>query len=329
MNHKNPQITLREAEGQRDTETFWAQLHAYHKRDIFPDPEHEDLEYFLGAEYRAQIQAIHDRTENRCRYLFFCRDGSDIGFAMPVIANTEDGKCFILEFCVYPEYRGNGAGKQCAKALLDWAKEHGAAYAELNCGNNDRRLRFWQGVGFLCNGTDEWGEPLMLLPPEQELPYHVEILTDAKDWQLLKLENGFLTEIGEAVMTEEKQAQLQQAVQDGKITFFMAKRGYRAVGMCSVVKCYSTFSCADIGVFDDFYVEPVFRKRGIARMLAKAAQSWSKEHGLASLTVCCAPCDGGMYQAIGFDTPLGRTYVKINESSNETGDGHHVESSGL
>jgi hypothetical protein len=33
-------------------------------------------------------------------------------------------------------------------------------------------------------------------------------------------------------------------------------RGCRAVGMCSVAPVFSTFSCADVGIFEDFYVEP-------------------------------------------------------------------------
>ena len=43
------------------------------------------------------MQKIHDRPQDRCYYLFFQRDGQDIGFAMPVIFTTEDGKCFIME----------------------------------------------------------------------------------------------------------------------------------------------------------------------------------------------------------------------------------------
>ena len=61
---------------------------------------------------------------------------------------------------------------------------------------------------------------------------------DVEDWQLKKLENGFLKEIGEAPSTEEKQERLAQAIRDGKITFFAARRGYRAVGMCSVSRCF-------------------------------------------------------------------------------------------
>ena len=227
------QITIREAITDNDVALFWEQLHTYYKRDMFPDPNAEERDYFLGDEYRSTMQQIHDRTQDRCYYLFFQRNGQDIGFVLPVIYTFEDGKCFIMEFCVYPEYRGNGTGKECAKVLLNWAEENGALYAELNYGGNDRRLRFWKSVGFIENGVDEWGEPLMILPPTDEVPFTVEVLVDPTDWQLLKLENGFKKDIGEESLTEDKQKQLQQAVKDGKITFFVAKRGYRAVGMAS------------------------------------------------------------------------------------------------
>ena len=305
------QITIREAFTENDVAVFWGQLHTYHKRDIFPDPDSEDLEYFLDLEYYDHMMKIHSRPQDRCYFLFFHRNGRDIGLAMPVILTSEDGKCFIMEYCVYPEFRGNGTGKECARVLLDWAKEHGALYAELNHGSNERRRHFWETVGFIENGADEWGEPLMILPPAENVPITVEVLADPKDWQLKKLENGFLKEIGESPATEEKQEQLTQAILDGKITFFVAKRGYRAVGMCSVAKCFSTFACTDTGVFDDFYIEPVFRKKGIARKLVLAAQDWCKENGLASLTVCCAPCDEGMYQTLGFDPRLGATFAHI------------------
>ena len=170
---------------------------------------------------------------------------------------------------------------------------------------------FWESVGFIENGADEWGDPLMLLPPEENIPITVEPLADPEDLRLKKLENSFLKEIGEAPSTEEKQEQLAQAIRDGKITFFVAKRGYRAVGMCSISRCFSTFACTDVGMFDDFYIEPAFRKKGVARKLAQAAQEWSKENALASLIVTCAPCDEGMYQALGFDAHLGRTFAYL------------------
>ena len=308
------QITIREAVTENEIAAFWDQLHTYHKRDIFPDPEDEGLKHFLNdTEYRTQIERVHDRPQDNCHYLFFHRNGRAIGFALPVIFTSEDGKCFIMEFCVYPEFRGGGTGQACAKALLTWAKERGAQYAELNYGGDERRLRFWQRAGFVENGVDEWGEPLLLLPPApaEAVPFTVELLDDPADWQLLKLENGFKREIGEETLTKSQQEQLQQAVREGRITFFFAKRGYRAVGMCSVAAYYSTFSCANMGVFEDFYLESAFRRKGIARKLAETAQNWCKEHAIPSLTVCCAPCDEAMYRALGFDTGLGTAFAHI------------------
>ena len=113
------QITIREAVTENDAAAFWEQLHAYHKRDIFTDSDKEDLEYFLGQAYRDHMMKINGRPQDRCFFLFFHRGGQDIGFAMPVIFNTEDGKCFIMEFCVYPEFRGGGTGKACAIEFID------------------------------------------------------------------------------------------------------------------------------------------------------------------------------------------------------------------
>lgn len=306
------QIIIREAISEADTAAFWEQLYSYHKRDIFPDPEDENLKHFLSdTEYRVQIEHVHNRLQDRCYYLFFERNGQDIGFALPAIFTSEDGKCFILEFCIFPDFRDGGTGRECAAVLLEWAKEHGARYAELNYGGDERRLRFWKRVGFVENGVDEWGEPLMLLPPAETVPFTVEILKDPVDWQLLKLENGFKREIGEESLTKIQQKQLQKAVREGRITFFFAKRGYRAVGMCSVAAYYSTFSCSNVGVFEDFYIEPAFRNRGTARKLAEAAQSWCRENDIASLTVCCAACDEAMYQALGFNTSLGTTFANM------------------
>lgn len=303
----NRQITIREAITEQDVSIFWEQLRAYQKRDIFPDPENEDREYFLSAEYQANIEELHERSRDRLYYLFFCCGGQDIGFAMPAIYETEEGKCFLLEFCVFPEFRGEGTGQQCARKFLDWAKAHGASYVELNCAT-ERRQRFWKCFGFLPNGLDEWGEPLMILPPPETVPITVERLKDASDWQLQKLENSFLAEIGEEILTDEKKERLREAIEKERILFFLARCGHRAVGMCSVAVSFSTFTCESVGTFDDFFVEPVFRGQGVARKLAKAAQEWSVQNDIASLTVCCSQGDEAMYQALGFEVPLGKTF---------------------
>lgn len=307
------QITVKELTTPEEAAHFWDRLRAYFRRDMFPDdgsdPDREEsLSYFLGEEYRAAIEKLHARQSDPLYYLAFLRDGAEIGYAMPAAYPSEDGKWFIMEFWVKPEFRGKGAGHACARALLDWARRQGAAYFELNAEGEPRR-RFWASLGFAPNGADEWGKPCMLLPPEEALPLRVERLADPDDprlgWQLYKLENSFLAEIGEEPLTGEKKERLAAAVREGRIAFFLALRGTRAVGMCSVSPCFSTFACGETGVFDDFYMEPPFRRRGGARLLSQAARDWCRERGMASLTVGCCAGDVGMYRALGFALELG------------------------
>lgn len=60
----NKTIHIREAVTPEEVECFWQELHAYHARDIFPDPAEEDRAYFLDdSQYRAAVQRIHDREE--------------------------------------------------------------------------------------------------------------------------------------------------------------------------------------------------------------------------------------------------------------------------
>lgn len=175
-------ITIRGAFSETDVETFWSQLRAYQDRDLFPDPQNEDRAYFLSdAEYRAEIEALHARPHDRIRYLFFHRDGWDISLALCVIYDSKDGKCFILEFCVYPQFRGNGTGSACAQRLLDWSRANGGRYAEINCGDL-RRGRFWRRVGRTADapaarrisplpGGARHRRPWTASPPAQQLPF--------------------------------------------------------------------------------------------------------------------------------------------------------------
>lgn len=303
------QISVREAITAEETARFWRELGAYHDRDIFANAEIEEREYFHGSEYREAVQAAHDRAADRCYYLFFGRGGIDIGFALASLFTSEDGKLFILEFCVLPEYRGSGTGHDCAAALLGWARALGMKYAELNCAE-ERRVRFWKSLGFVPNGVDEWGEPLMLLPPDEEFPFIVE-MTRELDCQLMRLQNGYRADIGEEMLDEAAQKRLKAAIDKGSICFFLLKRGYRSIGMCSAAPVFSSFECKNAGIFEDFYIEPAFRRCGGARLLAQAAQEFCREQGFSDLSVCCAPCDEAMYRALGFTTRLGSMYANI------------------
>ncbi len=146
---------------------------------------------------------------------------------------------------------------------------------------------------------------------KNQLDIVVTPLADPADPGFLALEDSYLEEIGEESLTEEQGRRLQGAIRAGDITYFLAAADGQAVGMCSVTRHFSTFCCAHTGVFEDYYVRPAYRGKGVARRLAQTAQQWSAAQGVVSLTVCCAPCDEKMYQSLGFDARLGATYAKI------------------
>ena len=137
----------------------------------------------------------------------------------------------------------------------------------------------------------------------ENLNITVEILKNTDElWQL---ENAFLKDVGEKEMTFEHFRRLAEAVAAEKIIFFAARKNGRLIGMCSISPCFSTFACKACGVFDDFFICPEERGRGVARQLVNAVREWCKANDYASLLVGCSCPDTAMYQSLGFDTELG------------------------
>lgn len=147
--------------GHADIDTFWELHWAYLNRDIFDEHDTDELrEHFRSSDYRGTIEKYMDRFPDKAHLLYFIREGIRIGCAQYIIYKSEDGKCFILDFWVFPEYRGNGTGHDCFTKLSQYAQADEALYFELNVAN-ERGHKFWSDNGFADNGTDEYGMPLM------------------------------------------------------------------------------------------------------------------------------------------------------------------------
>ena len=119
---------------------------------------------------------------------------------------------------------------------------------------------------------------------------------------LKRLHANYKLEIGEAAPTEDDFASLLRAIEAGEILFFACEDGGALVACCSVSPTFSTFDYRRGGVFEDFYVLPEYRHKGVARRLVEFARAQS---GVGSLTVGCADCDLELYKALGFRVPLG------------------------
>ena len=84
-----------------------------------------------------------------------------IGAAQYNTYQNEDGKCFVLDLWVFPQFRGNGTGHRCFEALERYTKLDGAVYYELNS-TKENAIRFWKSLGFVENGVDEYEMPVMV-----------------------------------------------------------------------------------------------------------------------------------------------------------------------
>ena len=116
-----------------------------------------------------QMLLILNRTAASCitlylldHMLYFMRDEKRLGAAQYNIYHSEDGKCFVLDFWVFPQCRGNGTGRRCFEALRQYTATDGATYYEINC-ERENAHRFWTSLGFVDTGVDEDGMPLMQL----------------------------------------------------------------------------------------------------------------------------------------------------------------------
>jgi len=141
-------------------EGFWKIHYAYLINDGIITDE-EDKEYFQSDEYRGIIKAHMLRDVDKHHMVYFVENGIRIGVAQYNTYQSEDGKCFILDFWVFPEFRGNGTGHRCFVALEAYTQAEGAKYYAINC-ERENAKRFWRDNGFVDNGVDEYGMALMI-----------------------------------------------------------------------------------------------------------------------------------------------------------------------
>ena len=139
---------------------FW-DLHIRYLIDDGIITDEEDVEYFTGDGYRSTLESHMSRSSDRHHLIYFRREGERIGAASYCTYQSEDGKCFLLDFWVFPECRGGGTGRRCFAALERYTKADGAAYYELNS-TKEASVRFWKSLGFVDHGKDEYDMPLLI-----------------------------------------------------------------------------------------------------------------------------------------------------------------------
>ena len=119
---------------------------------------------------------------------------------------------------------------------------------------------------------------------------------------LMQLQRAYKAAIREPAPETEALERLHSALRRGEIEFYVCEISGALVGMCSVCRTFSTFDYRASGVFEDFYIVPEYRHKGLARKLVRFAHAQS---GVSTMQVGCADCDVPLYTALGFNVPIG------------------------
>ena len=143
-----------------ELQAFW-DLHIRYLIDDGIITDEEDIAYFQGEEYRSILESHMQRAVDKQHMVYFIRNGAKIGSASYCTYHSEDGKCFVLDYWVFPAHRGDGTGHRCFEALESYTRQDGAVYYELNS-HKENSVRFWKSLGFVENGKDEYDMPLWI-----------------------------------------------------------------------------------------------------------------------------------------------------------------------
>jgi len=145
-------INLYYVKSKKDIDCFWEKRNQYFQNDIIPNREDKltdsDKEWFFSNEYKEHIMTLFKRNTDPLYIVFINKDNSNIGFIVYVIYNSEDGKCFILDYCIYQQYRSKGIGKVVFNLIEEKFIDKGATYIDLNVSNTNNE-KFWISNGFL------------------------------------------------------------------------------------------------------------------------------------------------------------------------------------
>lgn len=163
----NSELSLYQVKLKEEVEFFWGKRDQYMKEDIIPNctlgsPLDEEVKkWFFSREYKDHIMNLFNRNQDQLNILLFRKNNEYVGFCVYVTYISEDGKCFIVDYCIDFNYRDQGLGKQFFYLLKDQVIAEGAKYFALNLSNENNR-RFWKSLGFEKAYTDEYGEDVYL-----------------------------------------------------------------------------------------------------------------------------------------------------------------------
>lgn len=183
---KEKGIEFKIVKSEEDFKLFWDIHNEYMKRDIFPNDElglkmtKEEQEWFSSSVYKEHMHKLFSRDIDKAYPVLFIKEMRVIGFCTYCTYHSEDGKCFIIDYCIVPELRDNSLGTNIFNRIKEIENSKGAKYFELNV-SNKRNMGFWMKQRFNFDGIDDYG--VVRLTTKRSSTYLIDI--DESNWARL------------------------------------------------------------------------------------------------------------------------------------------------
>lgn len=158
---KEKGIEIKIVNSDEEFKLFWDMHHEYLNRDIFPNDEiglkvtEEEQKWFSSLEHEEHMHKLFSRDVDRAYPIFLVKEKRVVGFCTYCTYHSEDGKCFIIDYCIIPELRNDSLGTNFFNVIKEIEISKGAKYFELNV-SNKRNMRFWMKQGFYFDGIDDY-----------------------------------------------------------------------------------------------------------------------------------------------------------------------------
>jgi GNAT superfamily N-acetyltransferase len=165
---ENLNLIIKDAETKEEIDLFWIERNKYMNEDVIPNDSlgnpitDEEKKWFFSKEYKDHIMKLYSRKTDKLFIVFFEKNNIKVGFSVYVTYHSEDGKCFIVDFCIYKEFRNQGLGKKFFNLIKERESKKGTTYYALNL-SNENNERFWKSLGFLKDKKDEYGNDVYIL----------------------------------------------------------------------------------------------------------------------------------------------------------------------
>lgn len=159
---KGKNIEIKIVNSEEEFKLFWNMNYEYLESDIFPNDDiglkirEAEQKWFYSTEYKKVMYKLFSREKDKAYPILFIRDNDIIGFCIYCTYHSEDGKCFIIDYCIIQELRYDNLGTIIFNLIKENEISNGAKYFELNV-SNKRNMRFWMKQGFYFDGIDDYG----------------------------------------------------------------------------------------------------------------------------------------------------------------------------